>query len=120
MQTTTRASATQPLIHPQLPKIKGFYWKRIREDESCGGGLEATTLLMAPGERAAMLTIVLYPDRALLRHLLVAHWPWMVWLLFECRATSRLGRAARLRAAPPPREAALGAPAAADRAAAII
>ncbi len=71
MQTTMRAGATQPLVHPQLPKIRGFYWKRIREDESCGGGLEATTLLMAPGERAAMLTIVLYPDLALLRHLLV-------------------------------------------------
>lgn len=59
------------ITHPQLPKIKGFHWKRIREHESCDGGLEASTLLMAPGERAAMLTIVIYPDRALLRHLLV-------------------------------------------------
>jgi hypothetical protein len=71
MQTTKRASATQWLTHPQLPKIKGFYWNRIREAESRDGGLEATTLLMEPGERAAMLTIVLYPDRVVLRHLLV-------------------------------------------------
>lgn len=71
MQTTTRASALQSLIHPQLPKIDDFHWKRIREDENRDGGLEATTLLMAPGERAAMVTIVLYPDRVVLRHLLV-------------------------------------------------
>lgn len=71
MQTTTRASALQSLIHPQLPKIDGFHWKRIREDENRQGGQEATTLLMAPGERAAMVTIVLYPDRVVLRHLLV-------------------------------------------------
>ena len=71
MQTTTRAGATQSLVHPQLPLIPGFHWKRIREDENRQGGQEATTLLMAPGERAAMVTIVLYPDHLVLRHLLV-------------------------------------------------
>ncbi len=27
------------ITHPQLPKIKGFHWKRIREHESCDGGI---------------------------------------------------------------------------------
>jgi hypothetical protein len=71
MTPTTAPTAREQLTHPHLPPIPGFQWTRIREDEAGDGGNEVTLLLMAPGERAGMLTITLYPDRVLLRHLLV-------------------------------------------------
>lgn len=59
------------MIHPQLPPISGFRWKSINEGETTDGGVALTRLLMAPGERAAMLSMIMYPDRVVLRLLLV-------------------------------------------------
>lgn len=42
---------TMPLLHPPLPPIFGFHWKRIREDDNRDGRVEATTLLLVSEPR---------------------------------------------------------------------
>lgn len=57
-----------------LPKIKGFRWKLERVEDWPHAGQEWHAYILTPwGTRVAYLTVILYGDHVLARHLFVHH-----------------------------------------------